>query len=117
MDRTDGAAVLAVYPGIFSAPGFSRWLARFLHCCTQFVFDTDTVRFGARSRRERQPLMNTAPRLALIINTYNQPDYLSRVLGSLSYQTSAPDEVLLADDGSGDDTRQIFITWAKSLPM
>jgi len=61
--------------------------------------------------------MNAVPRLAVIINTYDQPHYLNRVLASLSNQTSSPDEVLLADDGSGDDTRQIFVTWAKSLAM
>jgi glycosyltransferase involved in cell wall biosynthesis len=50
--------------------------------------------------------------LALIINTYNQPEYLRRVLAAVDRQSRLPDEVLLADDGSTDDTRKIFETWA-----
>ena len=34
--------------------------------------------------------------LALIINTFNQPDYLDRVLRAVSGQSVLPDEVLLA---------------------
>lgn len=55
--------------------------------------------------------MNPAPRLGLIINTWNQPEYLDRVLHAVSNQSSAPDEVLLADDGSDDQTRQVFAKW------
>ena len=56
--------------------------------------------------------MTAAPRVSLIINTFNQPDYLDRVLKGVLRQTSMPDEVLLADDGSGEDTRQVFARWA-----
>ena len=52
------------------------------------------------------------PELGLIINTHNQPDYLARVLKVVSSQTSKPDEVLLADDGSGEETRRVFSIWA-----
>lgn len=58
--------------------------------------------------------MKPAGALALIINTYNQPDYLTRVLAAVSRQTRGPDEVLLADDGSGDDTRAVFEQWARA---
>jgi glycosyltransferase involved in cell wall biosynthesis len=34
------------------------------------------------------------------------------VLNAVSRQTSPPDEVLLADDGSGEETRQVFTAWA-----
>ncbi len=56
-------------------------------------------------------------RLALIINTYDQPDYLQRVLRAVSGQTSAPEQVLLADDGSGEDTRALFAPWAARQPF
>ena len=56
--------------------------------------------------------MKPAGALALIINTYNQPEYLGRVLAALARQTREPDEVLLADDGSGDETRAVFERWA-----
>ena len=51
-------------------------------------------------------------KIALIINTYNQPNYLSRVLVAVARQSRLPDEVLLADDGSGDETRKVFAKWA-----
>ena len=62
--------------------------------------------------------MSKAPTLGLIINTWQQPDYLARVLRAVSTQTIRPDEVLLADDGSLDNTREVFKTWAdgQSLP-
>jgi glycosyltransferase involved in cell wall biosynthesis len=56
--------------------------------------------------------MNPAPRLALIINTFDQPDYLARVLAAVERQRTKPDEVILADDGSADETRRLFSRWA-----
>lgn len=52
------------------------------------------------------------PTLALIINTSNQPEYLARVLRGVAAQSQPPDEVLLADDGSGEETRQLFKRWS-----
>jgi glycosyltransferase involved in cell wall biosynthesis len=49
--------------------------------------------------------------LALIINTFNQPDYLNRVLRAVSQQRVLPDEVLLADDGSANETKTVFDQW------
>jgi glycosyltransferase involved in cell wall biosynthesis len=56
--------------------------------------------------------MNTASGVALIINTYEQPDYLARVLSAMGRQSENPAEVLLADDGSGEETRRVFAAWA-----
>ena len=50
--------------------------------------------------------------LSLIINTHEQPEYLARVLGAVSRQLSLPEEVLLADDGSGEAVRSAFAQWA-----
>jgi GT2 family glycosyltransferase len=49
--------------------------------------------------------------LALIINTFNQPDYLNRVLRAMSQQRVLPDEVLLADDGSAKESKVVFDQW------
>ncbi len=43
-------------------------------------------------------------RVALIITTYNWPEALAAVLGSVKRQTRLPDELVVADDGSGPDT-------------
>ena len=56
--------------------------------------------------------MNTAKGVALIISTFEQPEYLARVLAGVDRQTRAPDELLVADDGSGEETRRVFAEWA-----
>jgi len=58
--------------------------------------------------------MNGELKLGLVINTWQQPDYLGRVLRAISAQISPPHEVLLADDGSEDQTRTVFQTWSRN---
>lgn len=53
------------------------------------------------------------PSIALIISTYDQPDYLWRVLRGVSGQVSPPAEVLVADDGSDERSAQAFKVWAE----
>jgi glycosyltransferase involved in cell wall biosynthesis len=48
--------------------------------------------------------MNTA----LLISTYNWPEALELVLESVVLQSVIPDEVLIADDGSDDITKQLL---------
>jgi len=45
---------------------------------------------------------------ALLISTYNWPEALKLCLESLVSQTVYPDEVLIADDGSGEETRELI---------
>ncbi len=45
---------------------------------------------------------------SLIISTYNWPEALELVLKSVNHQTQLPDEVIIADDGSKDDTRNLI---------
>jgi len=52
------------------------------------------------------------PRVGLIISTFNQAEYLARVLAGVGRQSSPPDEVLLADDGSETETGQLFVKWS-----
>jgi glycosyltransferase involved in cell wall biosynthesis len=52
------------------------------------------------------------PTVALIISTYDQANYLGRLLRALTAQDSPPQEVFLADDGSSDETRRVFRVWA-----
>lgn len=43
--------------------------------------------------------------LSVIVSTYNRPDALRAVLAGLAEQSDRAFEVLVADDGSGDETR------------
>jgi glycosyltransferase involved in cell wall biosynthesis len=45
---------------------------------------------------------------SIVVPTYNRPYALTLCLLSLTRQSTLPDEVLIADDGSGDETRQVI---------
>ena len=47
-------------------------------------------------------------RTAVIVTTYNRPDALEMVLAGYEAQRDAEFELLIADDGSSDDTRRVF---------
>lgn len=47
-------------------------------------------------------------KLSLLISTYNWPEALELVLLSALRQSSPPDEILIADDGSDDTTRALI---------
>lgn len=50
-------------------------------------------------------------KLSLLLTTYNQPLPLSKVLAGLHRQTRWPEEILIADDGSGAATRELIDAW------
>lgn len=53
----------------------------------------------------------------LIIATYNWPQALDLVLKSVLIQTVMPDEVIIADDGSKTETRQLIESYQKTFPI
>ena len=56
-------------------------------------------------------------RVALIISTYNRPDFLRLVLASVAAQSRLPDQVVIADDGSMDPTRRLLDELRPQLPV
>jgi glycosyltransferase involved in cell wall biosynthesis len=50
--------------------------------------------------------------LSVIITTYNQPKYLELVLWGFVHQTNPSFEIVIADDGSGEETKNV-IEWFK----
>jgi glycosyltransferase involved in cell wall biosynthesis len=51
--------------------------------------------------------------VSLIIATYNQPKTLELLLLSVENQTKAPDEIIIADDGSNDRVKKIINNFSK----
>jgi glycosyltransferase involved in cell wall biosynthesis len=45
---------------------------------------------------------------SVIVTTYNRPGALKKVIAALYRQTRPPDEILVADDGSGPETRELI---------
>lgn len=54
---------------------------------------------------------------SLIITTYNWPEALDLVLTSVAKQKTLPDEVVVADDGSGPETAALLRQWQSKLPV
>ncbi|MFU2137121.1 glycosyltransferase family 2 protein [Gallibacterium anatis] len=54
---------------------------------------------------------------SLIITTYNRPDALEAVLNSVLQQKVLPMEVLVADDGSRQETAQVISQYQQKFPI
>lgn len=55
--------------------------------------------------------------VSVVVTTYNWPEALEKVLLGLARQTHLPDEVIIADDGSGEPTRQMLLRVARDYPV
>lgn len=70
------------------------------------------VRWGGHNRgMEREPVAS------VIFTTYNQPDWLEKVLHGFAAQDRGDFEVLVADDGSDADTRERLQALMPRMPM
>lgn len=50
--------------------------------------------------------------ISLIVSTYNRPDALNSALRALSQQSTKNFEIVVADDGSGPQTRDVLGAWS-----
>lgn len=55
------------------------------------------------------------PNISLILNTYENPVALEKVLKALSNQTERNAEIIVADDGSGSATKEVVGSFANKL--
>ena len=55
--------------------------------------------------------------IGVIISTYNNPRWLEKTLWGYMAQTRKADEIIIADDGSKDDTRQLIERYSQFLPI
>ena len=55
-------------------------------------------------------------RCSLLVTTYNWKEALAAVLASVRRQSRLPDEVIVADDGSRSDTREMLEAQARDFP-
>jgi len=55
-------------------------------------------------------------KVSLIVTTYNRPDALDKVLESVSRLEVIP-EIIIADDGSRQETADVVKKWKKTLPI
>ncbi|WP_430391880.1 glycosyltransferase family 2 protein [Dyella sp. 20L07] len=57
------------------------------------------------------------PSVSVIISTYNWKEALALVLRSVAGQSHLPDEVIIVDDGSREDTAQLLRDIARDFPV
>ncbi|MDR2937113.1 MAG: glycosyltransferase family 2 protein [Rikenellaceae bacterium] len=56
-------------------------------------------------------------KVSLLISTYNWPEALDLTLTGTAAQSRLPDEILIADDGSREETRRLIDSWRERLPI
>lgn len=56
-------------------------------------------------------------KVSVIVTTCNRPSELVRVLEGLTLQKRLPDEVIVADDGSGPETARVVTNFAEGVPF
>ena len=56
------------------------------------------------------------PTVSVIATVYNEGSSVSRLLDSLATQSRPPDQVVIVDGGSSDDTLEILNQYAASQP-
>jgi glycosyltransferase involved in cell wall biosynthesis len=61
--------------------------------------------------------MRQAPSISLVITTYNWPDALSAVVRACFAQDDQDFEIIIADDGSGDNTRDRIAALQAAAPV
>jgi len=57
------------------------------------------------------------PKISVIISTYERPTELARVLEGYTLQTFHDFEVVVADDGSGPETKAVCDRYASRLKL
>lgn len=55
--------------------------------------------------------------VGVVVSTYNNPRWLEKTLWGLLYQTRPASEIIIADDGSTDETRELIHQYSNRLPI
>ncbi len=61
--------------------------------------------------------MNEPDQVAVVISTYNNPDFLQLVLQAYKRQTDLHFKIYIADDGSGNETRELITKLGRDFPV
>lgn len=59
--------------------------------------------------------MNTRPLVSILINNYNYERFLREAIDSASLQTYSPVEVVVVDDDSGDNSRELIASYGEQI--
>ena len=77
---------------------------------------TDAITTLERANDDRDALWHPpAPSVSVIIATYNGSRYIREAIDSIRAQTLRPDEIVVVDDGSTDDTPEILRSYGDAI--
>src|SRR5262249_18454629 len=86
--------------------------------CARAHTTTANVGSGSARAREVAPMPRTpSPRLSVALCTYHGASYVDAQVASLTRQTRLPDELIVCDDLSTDDTVSILERFARAAPF
>lgn len=57
------------------------------------------------------------PSISVIISTYNKPHFLEKVLTGYCFQTFKDFEIIIADDGSSNETKEMIAKFEQLIPQ
>src|SRR3990167_6244831 len=80
------------------------------------IYRDESLSYNQANLKNGNNSMTLLIRISLIITTYNWPSALDRILHSVEKQQGQC-EVIVADDGSTDETRTLVTKWQKQLPF
>lgn len=83
--------------------------------CLQWILD-GRERFWAHRTHDHFQTDDSFS-VGVIVSTYNNPNWLEKVLWGLSCQNHPAQEIIIADDGSTDDTRSLIQQYKSVLPL
>jgi len=72
---------------------------------------------GGKTGSENRTIDDSRPLISIAMCTYNGGPYLSGQLASFVKQTQRPDELVVCDDGSTDNTLQVLNQFIKEAPF
>jgi glycosyltransferase involved in cell wall biosynthesis len=71
----------------------------------------------ANAIADRERSVRTAMRISVVIPTYNRAGSVGEAIESALTQTRVPDEVVVVDDGSTDDTRSVLAAFGQRITV
>ena len=96
----------------------------FLDGFSGYVFSVNMAHYSFLKYAKRIELYKTVAddtekphKIGVIISAYNQPEWLKKTLWGFCFQSRMADEIIIADDGSRDDTRMVIDEFKNQLPI
>ncbi len=113
-------AVLFLWIGLtaqaLGATGLGAWAAGVFYVLYDSLLIALVFVWNVRSSRRRAVAPSQPLTLTVLIAAHNEAESLPRTLGALLSQTSPADRIIIADDGSTDDTSSALRVFGLSQP-